>query len=214
MPLIHEADQRFPAWCELESYEIIPLRAGESHAFVRRGNMEKLVVVRGGCTLVAGGEQPLEGGTVVDVDDQQSGGAEHVEVHDAMPNTVIVRLTGRWGPDTGGSGVFTAQQSDQPNDRGDPVWYPKTTHFDRHFHDCDEYWIIVEGQGIAVSEGMFYEVGPGDCIATGMGHHHDFPQVCESVRAVFFETTLKGRKRRGHLWEHTHGLAEPRHDRV
>ncbi len=67
---------------------------------------------------------------------------------------------------------------------------------------------------MAVSERKHYEVGPGDCLAIGMGHHHDLPIVTEPVRAVFFETTLEGQKRRGHLWEHTHGPAEPRADRV
>ena len=30
----------------------------------------------------------------------------------------------------------------------------------------------------------------------------------------FFETTLDGQKRRGHLWNHMHGLAQPQADRV
>jgi hypothetical protein len=47
-----------------------------------------------------------------------------------------------------------------------------------------------------------------------MGHHHDFPQVREPVWAVYFETTLRGAKRRGHLWEHTHGPARPTVDYV
>jgi mannose-6-phosphate isomerase-like protein (cupin superfamily) len=57
-------------------------------------------------------------------------------------------------------------------------------------------------------------MGPGDCLAIGMGHHHDFPLVTLPVRAVYFETTLEGEKRRGHLWEHTHGPAVPWLDRV
>ena len=47
-----------------------------------------------------------------------------------------------------------------------------------------------------------------------MGHHHDFPEVFEPVRAVYFETTLEGQKRRGHLWEHTHGPSAPAPGRV
>ena len=83
-----------------------------------------------------------------------------------------------------------------------------------HYHDCDEYWILFEGSGIAASEGKLYEVSQGDCVATGMGHHHDFPRVFEPVKAVYFETTLEGKKRRGHLWNHTHGQAEPRKERT
>lgn len=79
---------------------------------------------------------------------------------------------------------------------------------------CDEYWIVLEGTGVAVSEGKHYAVGPGDCLATGMGHHHDFPTASAPVHAVYFETTLGGERRRGHLWNHTHGPAQPRLDRV
>ncbi len=122
----------------------------------------------------------------------------------------LVRMCGRWGEQTGGSGLFEVRTSDSPQDRGDPVDYPKTTNFDRHYHDCDEYWIIFAGSGIAVSEEKFYQLHPGDCLATGMGHHHDFPRSGEPVKAVYFETTLEGQKRLGHLWNHTHGQAEPK----
>ena len=47
-----------------------------------------------------------------------------------------------------------------------------------------------------------------------MGHHHDIKYVGEPLEAVYFETTLMGKKRRGHLWNHTHGTAEPVWDRV
>jgi mannose-6-phosphate isomerase-like protein (cupin superfamily) len=94
------------------------------------------------------------------------------------------------------------------------VGYAKTTNFDSHYHDCDEYWIVLEGRGVAVSEGKSYQVGPGDCVATGMGHHHDFPQASEPIKAVYFETTLQGQERLGHLWDHRHGPAEPALERV
>ncbi|MAG17292.1 MAG: hypothetical protein CMJ21_04395, partial [Phycisphaerae bacterium] len=54
----------------------------------------------------------------------------------------------------------------------------------------------------------------GDCLATGMGHHHDVRYVHEPLNSVYFETTMMGQKRRGHLWNHTHGPAQPRMDRV
>jgi hypothetical protein len=31
---------------------------------------------------------------------------------------------------------------------------------------------------------------------------------------VFFETSLEGEKRVGHLWQHTHGLAHPKPERT
>jgi mannose-6-phosphate isomerase-like protein (cupin superfamily) len=123
-------------------------------------------------------------------------------------------MAGRWGAEVGGSGIFGGSEVADPHDGGDPVDYEKRTGFDNHYHDCDEYWIIFEGRGLAVSEGKPYEVGPGDCVATGMGFHHDLPRVHEPLRGVFFETTLEGQKRLGHLWDHTHGVAEPKTDRT
>ena len=135
-------------------------------------------------------------------------------VLDVTETTTLIHMCGRWGEDTGGSGLFSVAAVENAQERGDPVSYPKNTTLDNHYHDCDEYWILFGGRGTAVSEGVHYEVGPGDCVATGMGFHHDFPQVTESVRAVYFETTMMGRKRGGHLWEHTHGRAEPDPERV
>ncbi|MCL2814066.1 MAG: cupin domain-containing protein, partial [Oscillospiraceae bacterium] len=70
--------------------------------------------------------------------------------------------------------------------------YYRNTAFDNHYHDCDEYWIIVEGSGTVYSENKKYEVQAGDCVVTGMGHHHDFPVVDSHIYAVYFETTLGG----------------------
>lgn len=36
------------------------------------------------------------------------------------------------------------------------------------------------------------------------------PSGCEMD---YFETTMMGEKRRGHLWEHTHGKAQPQAER-
>ena len=210
MPLIKEGEGPFPTWCELESFEIVTLKDGGAHRFTRRGRREKLIVARGTCRLAAPADQLLPEGAVVDLEEPTA----CFSVRDASPGTTLVRMAGRWGAETGGSGLFGVQPSDDPRDAGDEVAYPKETNFDSHYHDCDEYWIILEGRGVAVSEGKHYEVGPGDCVATGMGHHHDFPLVTAPIRAVFFETTLEGRKRRGHLWDHTHGPALPRPDRV
>lgn len=49
---------------------------------------------------------------------------------------------------------------------------------------------------------------------TGMGHDQDFPRVYKPVKAVYFETTMKGQKRPGHLWAYRHGPTQPKPDRV
>jgi mannose-6-phosphate isomerase-like protein (cupin superfamily) len=121
----------------------------------------------------------------------------------------VIHLCGTWGDETGGWGLFRVREVENAEDKGDAVSYLKRTTLDSHYHDCDEFYIILEGRGTVVSEGRHHEVGPGDCVATGMGHHHDFPLAPEPVKAVYFETTLAGQRRRGHLWNHTHGQAQP-----
>jgi len=102
----------------------------------------------------------------------------------------------------------------EPSNTGDPADYPRNTKFDRHYHDCDEYYILYEGEGVVLTENKLYDITAGDCVAIGKGHHHDLPIVRETVKAVFFETTLQGLKRTGHLWNHTHGPAVPEQERV
>jgi mannose-6-phosphate isomerase-like protein (cupin superfamily) len=211
LPVFRSGNDLASGWCELTFFEIVEIPAGTRHHFPRREVKEKLIVGRGDCRVAAAGEEHSAGeGSQFDLaqpvgDFTVTAGAEPV---------TVIRMCGRWEDETGASGLFSVETAAQPADGGDPVTYPKATRFDNHFHDCDEYWIIWEGSGVAVSEGRHYEVKAGDCVATGMGHHHDFPQVSQPVRAVYFETTLEGAKRRGHLWEHTHGPAEPRLERV
>jgi len=210
MPVFRSGKGLAPEWCEMECFDITELVPGDRHAFERVGKKEKLIVAKGRCR-VAFGDQLVEaqGGANLSL----TPGA-HFEVLDVLEDATLVRMCGRWGDEVGGSGIFWVEKAQSSGDSGDPVDYPKETGFDSHYHDCDEYWIMVEGRGVAVSEGRHYEIVPGDCLATGMGHHHDLPIVHETMVGVFFETTLEGQKRLGHLWEHTHGPAEPRPDRV
>jgi mannose-6-phosphate isomerase-like protein (cupin superfamily) len=191
-----------PAWCELQRYSIISLAAGDKHRWSAAYDANKLVVVTGACAV---GAQQLERGKTLDVP-----AGEHAVT--TTDGATVVELGGHWGDDCGGAGLFGVAEATELGDIGDPVDYPKRTNFDRHYHDCDEYWILVSGRGTASSENVLYEVGPGDCVATRMGNHHDFPLVEEPVLAVFFETTMRGQGRRGHLWEHTHGPAVPATD--
>ena len=211
MPVIRGEQKQLPSWCEMEHFEIVRLAPGESHVYDRLGTKEKLILGEGRCRVrVDGRKVDAETGSNLDL---ETAGARF-EVEDVSEPTVLIRMAGRWGEELGGSGLFSVVRSGSGEDRGDMVSYPKETTFDSHFHDCDEFWIIYEGSGTAVSEGRPYPVQAGDCVATGMGHHHDFPLVIEPVKSVFFETTLQGEKRRGHLWNHTHGTAVPHPERV
>jgi mannose-6-phosphate isomerase-like protein (cupin superfamily) len=67
-----------------------------------------------------------------------------------------------------------------------------------HFHDCNEYWIIISGRGIATSEGITYELGPGDMLQTRAGDEHSLV-VTERMVAVYFYGIMPPGGRRGHL---------------
>jgi len=211
MPVFKSSHGLAPFWCEMEYFEILRLRVGTAHAFARTGRKERLIVGQGACTLRVDREMhQLCEGSAVDLPDE----AKSVRVSNVMTKSVLIRVSGHWGDETGSCGVFTLFSSPHPSNSGDPTNYPRNTEFDNHYHDFDEYWIIFAGRGEVVTEGRRYEVRAGDCVATGKGHHHDFPWVSETVRGVWFETTLQGARRLGHLWEHTHGIARPEMRRI
>jgi len=207
MPVFRSGKGLAPSWCELEYFEIVRLPVGATHTFERLGCKEKLIVGEGSCRIdFAGNTVARDEGANLDLKNADG----HFEVLDVAFPATLIRMCGRWGEETGGSGLFTVTAAYAADGLGDPVDYPKDIAFDSHYHDSDEYWIIYEGQGVAVSEGKLYEVGPGDCVATRAGDHHDFPRLFEPVKAVYFETTLVGQKRPGHLWDYRHGPAQPR----
>lgn len=196
-----------PEWSELERCFVVGLESGKDFTWDAATKSNKLVVVNGSARidgLTESGQQ-LDAGQTIDL-----ASGSYTVVADE-PATVVA-FGGQWGSVTGGSGVFRVAQSDQPDERGDPADYPKNTSFDRHYHDCDEYWVVIKGSGKASSENILHEICPGEIVATRMGNHHDLCWVDEPVLGVFFETTMGGKARRGHLWEHTHGPAVPRTD--
>jgi mannose-6-phosphate isomerase-like protein (cupin superfamily) len=210
MPVFKSGQGFAPEWCEMQYFETQMVPVGGTYSFSQIGPREKLIVAQGkGVISVAGQKMPAVEKSGFELE-TKDGSFEVLETAEAF---FLIRMCGRWGEKTGGSGIFEVRTSGSPQDGGDPVDYPKTTNFDCHYHDCDEYWIILAGSGMAVSEEKFYQLHPGDCLATGMGHHHDFPTVHQPIKAVYFETTLEGEKRLGHLWNHTHGQANPKLDR-
>lgn len=205
MPVFKSGMGLAPEWCELEYFDVVRLAPGEAHEFERIGQKEKLIMASGKCRIAIG-DRVLDAEQHANLDLSAPG--KQFKVVEVAEDAILIRMSGRWGDEVGGSGIFPAWKVDDPHDIGDPVTYPKETAFDNHFHDCDEYWIVFSGTGVAVSEGVHFEIGPGDCVATRMGDHHDLPIVHEPITAVFFETTMKGQKRPGHLWVHTHGPAK------
>jgi mannose-6-phosphate isomerase-like protein (cupin superfamily) len=206
-------NQPSPNWCELKGFEILDLENGAQLSRTRAETRQRLL-----CTL---GTVQIRhsAGTIVLKENQ------FLDLHDATrerdwsalacsPKAQLVTLSGAWGTDISGCGTFRVVAEPGVAHIGDPVTYPKATRVDPHYHDCDEYWIILEGRGKVMVGGKTMDTGPGDCVPIGMGHHHDMPLVDAPVKAVFFETTLEGEKRIGHLWNHTHGPARPQPERM
>src|SRR4249920_951672 len=45
--------------------------------------------------------------------------------------------------------------------------------FDRHYHDCDEYWLVFSGRARVLVGSQIYEVSRGDIVCTPTGTEHD-----------------------------------------
>ncbi|MCF7808320.1 MAG: cupin domain-containing protein [Candidatus Marinimicrobia bacterium] len=120
-------------------------------------------------------------------------------------DSIIVVAGGIWDDPAGSSGVFTMLPSKAPENTGDPSEYNRNTRFDRHFHDCDEYWIITQGNCVAEIDGVLCALTPGNCLYIPKGVSHDLLRVPKMVSGVYIETSMKGQRRSGHLWKHTHG---------
>lgn len=99
-----------------------------------------------------------------------------------------------------------------PNDTDFPDWSEVTRYgvntlqpgasVELHFHDCNEFWIIIEGRGVATSEGISYELGPGDMLLTKQGDEHSLT-VTEKMVAVYFYGVMPTKGRVGHLHQGT-----------
>jgi mannose-6-phosphate isomerase-like protein (cupin superfamily) len=68
-----------------------------------------------------------------------------------------------------------------------------------HYHDCNEYWIIVSGKGICTTEGDEYEIGPGDLVLTKKGDEHSLI-VTEEMVAVYIYGILPPGCQIGYLY--------------
>src|SRR6476659_9908230 len=107
MPLLRDTMDSAPAWCELSSFEIVRLPVGARREFPRQSRQERLLVASGACRLRWGGEaMDAEAGSkaALRADD------EGFLVSDVREPTTLVRLSGDWGEETGGWGLFSVQE--------------------------------------------------------------------------------------------------------
>lgn len=206
---IFRSGEEPPDWCELRAFSIERPGRGAELRHVRRQPRERLLVTRGRCVLRwPGGAMVLRAGQFLDPL------ADAWTVAGLTDDAELLRLSGRWGDEIAGCGIWSLRNEEDATHIGDPVDYPKHTRLDPHYHDYDEYWLVLDGAATVVVSGRPAKVAAGDCVPIGMGHHHDMPEVEGVMRGAFLETTIEGKKRLGHLWNHTHGPAEPRPERV
>lgn len=71
--------------------------------------------------------------------------------------------------------------------------------FDRHFHDCAEYWAITEGRArVAVGDDLF-DVGPGDLVCTPAATEHDIVVAyTDELVLLFIEEAVPPGGKPGH----------------
>ena len=200
MPLLKINENKFPEWSEVKKITWNSIEPNSSSELSISFLKFALFVISGECSIIVNGKE----NSFIE-NDSVFLNKMNVSIKTKDQKTEIVTIEGNWGNEIGGSAVFKMSKNSKPKNVGDPVDYNRTNDFDNHFHDFDEYWIILKGRGLAVSEGVKYNFGSGDIIATRMGDHHDLPEVYEDIHGIYFETTLKGQKRIGHLWKHTHG---------
>ncbi|HAB53046.1 MAG: hypothetical protein A2315_15080 [Ignavibacteria bacterium RIFOXYB2_FULL_35_12] len=199
MPLLKISENKFPEWSEVKKISRFYIEPNGFMEITKSFPKYALFVVCGEFILKVNGYEKtfLENDSLFS--DKKS-----VSIKSSDKKTELVMIEGNWSDERGGSAVFRMSSCSTPRNIGDPVDYPRTNDFDNHYHDFDEYWIILKGSGLAVSEGIKYTFSAGDIIATRMGDHHDLPDVYEDIHGIYFETSLKGKKRIGHLWIHTH----------
>jgi mannose-6-phosphate isomerase-like protein (cupin superfamily) len=199
MPLLKISENKFPEWSEVKKITQLTIEPNSTAEITKSFTKFALFIISGECSIRTNGYEKifLENDSIFSDKNE-------ISIKTKNHNSEIVMIEGNWSDEIGGSAVFKMSKISTPRNVGDLVDYPRTNNFDNHYHDFDEYWIILKGSGLAVSEGVRYKFSGGDIIATRMFDHHDLPEVYEDIQGIYFETSLRGNKRLGHLWNHTH----------
>ena len=200
MPLLKISENKFPEWSEVKRISQFPINPNSTVEITKSFLKYALFVISGDCIIRTNGYEKT-----FKKNDSLFFNKKRISIKSSHQKAEIVMIEGTWNDEIGGSAVFKMSKHSIPKNLGDSVDYSRTNDFDNHYHDFDEYWIILKGRGCAVSEGVKYKFSGGDIIATRMCDHHDLPEVYEDIHGIYFETSLRGQKRIGHLWNHTHG---------
>lgn len=220
MPIVRNYEwEKLPAWSRLKRFRKICFHQNESMDL--RTEEEKLAftVLTGTCEVKDGQET-----VIVNCNEVYKAQNSEITVKGIfqppfffIKNVDILVVEGNWKD--ADINQFMVNISDEPSNEsalgeGTPCNYYRNTNFDHHYHDFDEFWVVCSGAGVVQEDGIFYEVREGDCLATGAGHHHDFPIAYGKVTALAIEICPEGEQRHGHLWEQVHGPAVPDPDKV
>jgi mannose-6-phosphate isomerase-like protein (cupin superfamily) len=205
MPVI-DCTQPMPQWCQASFCEAVTLEPDQGCRFKRMAPREALLVAEGRCEIVAGDlKREAQAGTVVDVEDPEA----PLEIARAWVKTVIVRVAGQWDDPVGEAGVLTVDNVDKRKDIGLSLTPDKTTGFECHYHDCQCYWIALEGEGTISIGDEQSPFKPGQVAVTPAGVYHDILEVQEPMKIAMFQTTLTGQCRTGSLVAYRDGQPEP-----
>src|SRR5688500_8639910 len=153
----------FPAWSDVKSFSLHDFEPQRPISVTVSRERARLLVTWGGCQLQQGSRsQVLREGQFVAVDP-----GEALLVAGGPAQAVI--FEGSWDDELGGCGLFRADNVAAPSDKGDPVTYAKHTNIDAHYHDCQEFWVLLEGAATVVVSGQHLQMFPGDCLPIPMG---------------------------------------------
>ncbi|HMJ02072.1 MAG TPA: cupin domain-containing protein [Conexibacter sp.] len=70
---------------------------------------------------------------------------------------------------------------------------------DRHFHDCDEYWLIAGGAALVEVDGERQRIAAGDVLCIERGRLHDIVELYAPLRAFWLEGPVVPGGRAGSL---------------
>lgn len=214
MPVIHNFNyNEIPAWAQLKKWEIYKLPLGHT-VTIDTGYSRCGVYLMNGNITVDDGKERVQLWRRMGQDVKQihlfHSGKITVEVSADdnwwNENTIAV-YSGDWtDEDHPKMGGFECSNNERPYNHGDPVDYPFFTTFPNHYHEYDEYFLIMRGRGIFMDDGVLYNVEPGDLVATRRGVHHQVVACWDDVMICSeFGSRLGGQMRPYFLYEHTHG---------
>lgn len=213
MPIIKNYRyETIPNWCELRKYEICSVKLGEEKEIHTSFPRAAVFPLRGFVKVHADGQDyTVESGRTAPTDGLVLKTGDFkitTEITEGyyLDEAKIFVISGIW-EEWAKIAMFHFDRVDRPQNPGTPISYYSNTCFDNHYHDYDEYWMPLMGRCVIQSEGVLYDVEPGDCICTRRGTHHQVAVADGPISSIGFGSRLREGGSTGFLWEQTHGKA-------